>query len=115
MNILYGAIAFCRNAPPGRYSNRHIYNLYDLIVTELKWFQLIDRQKSPIVAFASDHILTNLHIILFSYPQKLLIRRFTIERKNVVLINTDNNVKVSALINSIVETARANQLNIYKY
>ena len=43
------------------------------------------------------------------------IRPFTIGRKNFVLIATDNGAKASATLYSLVETAKANELNTYKY
>lgn len=43
------------------------------------------------------------------------IRPFTIGRKNFVLINTDHGAKASAMLYSLVETAKANNLNTYKY
>ena len=43
------------------------------------------------------------------------IRPFTIDRKNFVLIETSNGARASAMIYSIVETAKANYLNIYQY
>lgn len=43
------------------------------------------------------------------------IRPFTIGRKNFVLIESSNGAKASAIIYSLVETAKANQLNTYKY
>lgn len=43
------------------------------------------------------------------------IRPFTIGRKNFVLINTDHGAKASAILYSLVETAKANNLNPYKY
>lgn len=43
------------------------------------------------------------------------IRPFTIGRKNLVTIESSNGAKASAILYSIVETARANQLNPYKY
>lgn len=43
------------------------------------------------------------------------IRPFTIGRKNFVLMETDNGAKASAMIYSIVETAKANEINTYKY
>ena len=43
------------------------------------------------------------------------IRPFTIGRKNFVLINTDHGAKASAMLYSLVETAKANNLNPYKY
>ena len=43
------------------------------------------------------------------------IRPFTIGRKNFVLIESDNGAKASAVLYSLVETAKANQLNTYKY
>lgn len=43
------------------------------------------------------------------------IRPFTVGRKNFVTIESSNGAKASAMLYSIVETARANQLNPYKY
>ena len=43
------------------------------------------------------------------------IRPFTIGRKNFVLIESSNGAKASAIIYSLVETAKANHLNTYKY
>lgn len=43
------------------------------------------------------------------------IRPFTIGRKNFVLIESDHGAKASAIIYSLVETAKANHLNTYKY
>ena len=43
------------------------------------------------------------------------IRPFTLGRKNFVLINTDHGAKASAMLYSLVETAKANNLNPHKY
>ena len=43
------------------------------------------------------------------------IRPFTIGRKNFVLIESSNGARASAMIYSLVETAKANYLNIYQY
>jgi hypothetical protein len=43
------------------------------------------------------------------------IRPFTTGRKNRVMIDTPNGAEASAVVYSIVETAKANNLNIYKY
>ena len=43
------------------------------------------------------------------------IRPFTIGRKNWQLIDTVNGAKASAIIYSIVETAKANNLKPYEY
>ena len=43
------------------------------------------------------------------------IRPFTVSRKNFVLIESDRGAKASAVLYSIVETAKANGLNPYKY
>ena len=43
------------------------------------------------------------------------IRPFTVGRKNFVLMESSNGAKASAMIYSIVETANANQLNVYQY
>ena len=43
------------------------------------------------------------------------IRPFTIGRKNFVLIDTISGAKASAIAYSIVETAKANNLNVYEY
>lgn len=43
------------------------------------------------------------------------IRPFTIGRKNFVLIDSSNGARASAIIYSLVETAKANRLNVYQY
>lgn len=43
------------------------------------------------------------------------IRPFTIGRKNFVIIDSSNGARASAVIYSLVETAKANQLNVYQY
>ena len=43
------------------------------------------------------------------------IRPFTIGRKNFVLIESDNGAKASAILYSLMETAKANLVNTYKY
>ena len=43
------------------------------------------------------------------------IRPFTISRKNCVLMESDNGANASAMIFSIAETAKANNLNTYDY
>lgn len=43
------------------------------------------------------------------------IRPFTIGRKNFVLIDSSNGTHASAIIYSLVETAKAHQLNVYQY
>ena len=43
------------------------------------------------------------------------IRPFTIGRKNWMMIDTISGAKASAVIYSLVETAKANSLNIYRY
>ena len=48
-------------------------------------------------------------------PAEQAIRPFTIGRKNFVLIQTDHGAKASAMLYSLVETAKANQLYAYKY
>ena len=48
-------------------------------------------------------------------PAEQAIRPFTIGRKNFVLIATDHGAKTSAMIYSLIETAKANGLNTYKY
>ena len=43
------------------------------------------------------------------------IRPFTIGRKNFVITESDHGARASAVLYSLVETARANRLNSYKY
>ena len=46
---------------------------------------------------------------------EIAIRPFTIGRKNWVLIDTPKGAEASAIIYSIVETAKANNLKTYPY
>ncbi len=43
------------------------------------------------------------------------IRPFTLGRKNFVNIESDKGAKASAIMYSIIETAKSNQLHTYKY
>lgn len=43
------------------------------------------------------------------------IRPFTIGRKNFVLIESSNGAKASAILYSLVETAKANMINTFEY
>ena len=43
------------------------------------------------------------------------IRPFTVGRKNFVLIESSNGARASAMLYSLVETAKANYLNVYQY
>ena len=43
------------------------------------------------------------------------IRPFTIGRKNFVMIESSNGTKTSAILYSLVKTAKANMLNIFEY
>lgn len=51
----------------------------------------------------------------FASLSERAIRSFTLGRKNWVVIDSTKGAKASAIIYSIVETARANDLNVYKY
>ena len=46
---------------------------------------------------------------------KQAIRSFTIDRKNFVCIESSTDAKASTIIYSLVETAKANYLNVYEY
>lgn len=43
------------------------------------------------------------------------IRPFTIDRKNFVIIESSNGAKASAILYSLVETAKANMINTFEY
>ena len=43
------------------------------------------------------------------------IRPFTIGRKNFVIIESSNGAKASAILYSLVETAKANMINTFEY
>ncbi len=59
--------------------------------------------------------LSNGDVPMDNNPAEQAIRPFTIGRKNFVLIETDHGAKASAMIYSLIETAKANNLNTYKY
>nr|WP_304089052.1 transposase domain-containing protein [Methanobrevibacter ruminantium] len=50
-----------------------------------------------------------------AYSAEQAIRPFTIGRKNFVLIDSSNGARANAVIYSLVETAKANRLNVYQY
>ena len=43
------------------------------------------------------------------------IRPFTIGSKNFVLIESSNGTRANVMLNTLVETAKANKLNVYQY
>ena len=59
--------------------------------------------------------LTDGEIPMDNNAAERAIRPFTVGRKNFVLIESDKGAKASAMIYSIIETAKANNLNTYKY
>ncbi len=59
--------------------------------------------------------LTNGNIPMENNLAEQAIRPFTIGRKNFVMINSSNGAQASAIIYSLVETAKANHLNVYQY
>ena len=60
-------------------------------------------------------MLSNGNIPMDNNHAKQSTRPFTLDCKNFVNIATDNGAKASAILYSIVETAKANQINTYKY
>ena len=59
--------------------------------------------------------LSDGHIPMDNNYAEQAIRPFTIGRKNFVLIESSNGAKASAILYSLVETAKANGLNTYEY
>jgi transposase len=59
--------------------------------------------------------LTDGEVPIDNSASERAIRNFTVGRKNWMTINTINGAQASAKIYSIVETARANGLNVYYY
>ena len=59
--------------------------------------------------------LTDPQIPLDNNLAEQAIRPFCIGKKNWKLIDTVHEAKASAILYSIVETAKANELNIYQY
>jgi len=59
--------------------------------------------------------LTDGEVPIDNSASERAIRNFTVGRKNWMTINTINGAQASAIIYSIVETARANGLNVYYY
>ncbi len=56
-----------------------------------------------------------MHIRIFGYAAEQSIRGFCIGKKNWVMIDTVAGAKSSAIIYSIAETAKANNLKPYDY
>lgn len=67
-------------------------------------------QESYLRVFLSDG-----EVPMDNNPAEQAIRPFTIGRKNFVMIRTDNGATASAMIYSIIETAKANDLIPMKY
>ena len=59
--------------------------------------------------------LSDGHIPMDNNYAKQAIRPFTIGRKNFVMIESSNGAKASAILYSLVETAKANMINTFEY
>ncbi len=59
--------------------------------------------------------LSDGHVPMDNNYAEQAIRPFTIGRKNFVLIESSNGAKASAILYSLVETAKANMVNTYEY
>lgn len=59
--------------------------------------------------------LTNGDVPMDNSASERAIRPFTVGRKNWMFQNTVNGAKASAVVYSLVETAKANGLNVYQY
>lgn len=85
-------------------------NLVDAKSETGKGFQYALNQEKYLRVFLDDP-----EIPLDNNAAEIAIRPFTIGRKNWVLIDTPKGAKASAIIYSIVETAKANNLKINPY
>ena len=59
--------------------------------------------------------LSDGHVPMDNNYVEQAIRPFTISRKNFVLIESSNGAKASAILYSLVETAKANMINTFEY
>ena len=59
--------------------------------------------------------LSDGHVPMDNNYAEQAIRPFTIGRKNFVMIESSNGAKASALLYSLVETAKANRINTFEY
>ena len=59
--------------------------------------------------------LSDGHVPMDNNYAEQAIRPFTIGRKNFVLIESSNGAKASAILYSLVETAKANMINTFEY
>lgn len=73
------------------------------------------------ISYCLDHesrlrvFLANGNVPMDNSASERAIRPFTIGRKNWVLINSVRGARASAVIYSLVETAKLNGLNVYRY
>ncbi len=75
-----------------------------------KGFEYCLNQEKYLRVFIDDPLVP-----LDNNPAERAIRNFCIGRKNWVMVDTVNGAKSSAIIYSIVETAKANDLKVYEY
>ena len=59
--------------------------------------------------------LSDGHVPMDNNYAEQVIRPFTIDHKNFVLIESSNGAKASAILYSLVETAKANIINTFEY
>lgn len=84
--------------------------------------KVIHADESPIKAMRIDHakikngvFLSDGNVPMDNNYVEQAIRPFTIGRKNFITIESSNGAKTSALLYSLVETAKANMLNTFEY
>lgn len=80
------------------------------LFTPITTGNIFSNQEDYLRVFLSDG-----HIPMDNNYAEQAIRPFTIGRKNFVLIESSNGAKASAILYSLVETAKANMINTFEY
>ena len=91
----------------------------------LSWFQKMkEKPEAKAICGSTLRKRVNIHLLaclstadvpLDNSEAERKIRNFVISRKNFVLIDTINGARASAILFSIAETAKANNLRPYEY
>ena len=108
---LFAACGFVLSFVSGLFSHSSILS----ILLKALIFALIFGVVGLGISFVYSKFLSDGNIPMDNNYAEQAIRPFTLGRKNFVIIESDNGAKASAVLYSLAETAKANELNTYKY
>lgn len=124
---IYKADDELKELPSNERLKRRCLEVKPLVEAYLAWAEKVYPQLPPNSAVGKgiyysiqrkeglQRFLSNGNIPIDNSASERSIRPFTIARKNFVMIDTVEGAKASAIVFSLVETAKANGLKVYEY